>query len=826
MTPRRSTSRSTRSTTARPQADDSDTTDEDTTVTVDVLGNDTDPDDGLDPASVIVTGAPANGSTSVNPDGSIDYTPDPDWSGADAFTYEVCDFAGACDTATVDITVATINDPPSALDDTATVNEDAGPVTIDVLGNDSDVEAALDPASVTVTSGPSNGSTSVNPDGSIDYTPDADFSGIDTFTYEVCDVDGACTTATVTVTVSAVNDGPDAVDDSDTTDEDTAVTVDVLGNDTDVDDGLDPASVMITGTAGNGNTSVNPDGSIDYTPDADWSGNDSFTYEVCDFTGLCDSATVDITVNAVNDPPDAQDDSGAGVWGVDIDVDVLANDSDPDGTVDDSSVTVVSGPGNGNATVNADGSVTYVADDGFVGTDSFDYRVCDDGTPTECDTATVTITVSANQGPDAVDDSSTLDEDTGPVTIDVLGNDSDPEGGALTVTGAGPAAHGTVVVNPDGSIDYTPDADWNGTDSFTYTVCDVAGNCSTATVTVTVNAVNDGPTAGNDAGTVRQGRTLALAVMGNDTDADGVLDPATVAVLGGPSHGTLVVNADGTIDFTADAAYAGSDSFTYEVCDDGSPVECDTATVSLTITAANRRPVAVDDVSTTAEDTAVTIAVRANDSDPDGDALSISSFSQPRHGTVTRSGGQLVFTPDGDWSGTARFTYVVCDPGGRCDEAEVTVTVTPVDDAPNANDDAVSTRGGRPAVIPVVENDDEVDGEPVVVSVVDGAGHGSLSVDDQGDVVYTPDDGYDGQDAFTYRICDPDGDCDQATVTIEVSGSTAPPAVEERPDTPEPDPGLLPHTGGDVGRLALWGMTLLLLGLALVSRRPRAHAFR
>ena len=135
-------------------------------------------------------------------------------------------------------------EPPDAVDDADSVDEDAS-VTVDVLGNDTDPEGDIDPASVTVTGGPSNGSTSVNPDGSIDYTPDPDFFGTDSFTYEVCDttpipVGPQCDTATVDITVNSVNDGPDAVDDADSVDEDSSVTVDVLGNDTDVDDGLDP----------------------------------------------------------------------------------------------------------------------------------------------------------------------------------------------------------------------------------------------------------------------------------------------------------------------------------------------------------------------------------------------------------------------------------------------------------------------------------------------------------------------------------------------------------------------------------------------------------
>ncbi len=411
--------------------DDSDSLDEDSgSVTVDVLANDSDVDDGLDPASVTVTSGPSNGSTSVNLDGSIDYTPDPDFFGSDSFTYEVCDFAGACDTATVDITVNSVNDPPVAGDDSDSVDEDAGPVTVDVLANDSDVDDGLDPASVNVTSGPSNGSTSVNPDGSIDYTPDPDFSGSDSFTYEVCDFAGDCDTATVDITVNPMNEPPVADDDSDTVDEDDTVTVDVLGNDSDVDDGLDPGSVTVTSGPSNGSTSVNPDGSIDYTPDPDFFGTDSFTYEVCDFAGACDTATVDITVNSVNDPPVADDDSDS----LDEDsgsvtVDVLANDSDVDDGLDPASVNVTSGPSNGSTSVNLDGSIDYTPDAHFNGSDSFTYEVCDFAG--DCDTATVDITVNpTNDPPTADDDTVFVDQDT-PTTIDVQANDSDIDGDTL-----------------------------------------------------------------------------------------------------------------------------------------------------------------------------------------------------------------------------------------------------------------------------------------------------------------------------------------------------------------------------------------------------------
>ena len=283
------------------------------------------------PVSVTVTSGPSNGSTSVNLDGSIDYTPDPDFSGSDSFTYEVCDLAGDCVSATVDVTVNSVNDPPVAVDDSDSVDEDSS-VTVDVLGNDSDPDDGLDPSSVTVTSGPSQRVDRRSTSMGRSTTPRTPTSSVrDSFTYEVCDLAGDCDSATVTITVNEVNDPPVAVDDSDSVDEDSSVTVDVLGNDSDPDDGLDPSSVTVTSGPSNGSTSVNLDGSIDYTPDPDFSGTDGFTYEVCDFAGDCDTATVDITVDPVNDPPTADDDFAYVDQDTPKDIDVQANDGDIDG---------------------------------------------------------------------------------------------------------------------------------------------------------------------------------------------------------------------------------------------------------------------------------------------------------------------------------------------------------------------------------------------------------------------------------------------------------------------------------------------------------------
>ena len=233
----------------------------------------------------------------------ITYTPDPDWSGADTFSYQVCDDQGACDTADVTVTVDPVNDPPVANDDSDVTPEDT-PVTVSVLPNDTDIDG--DPLTVIDHTAPGHGQVSCDAT-TCTYTPDPDWTGIDTFTYTISDGNGGTATATVTIEVAGVNDPPVAHDNHATTDEDTPVDIDVLANDNDPDGTLDPASVAITSLPAHGTVSVDPStGVITYTPDPDWSGDDTFSYQVCDDQGACDTADVTVTVDPVNDaqPPE------------------------------------------------------------------------------------------------------------------------------------------------------------------------------------------------------------------------------------------------------------------------------------------------------------------------------------------------------------------------------------------------------------------------------------------------------------------------------------------------------------------------------------------
>ena len=282
------------------------------------------------------------------------------------------------------------NQPPVANDDSATTPEDT-PVTIDAAANDLDVDGNLVPSSSTVTSGPTNGAVTNNGDGTFTYTPDPDYNGLDSFDYEICDTDGLCDTATVTITVTPVNDAPVAVDDNSTTPEDTPVTTPVLDNDSDLDG--DTLTVDSVTQPDNGAVVINSDGTVTYTPNEDFNGEDSYTYTISDGNGGTDTATVTITVTPVNDAPVAVDDNSTTPEDTPVTTPVLDNDN-AGPTNENQALTVVevTQPANGAVDINSDGTVTYAPSSRFCGIDTFTYTISDSEGAT--DTATVTINVN------------------------------------------------------------------------------------------------------------------------------------------------------------------------------------------------------------------------------------------------------------------------------------------------------------------------------------------------------------------------------------------------------------------------------------------------
>ena len=471
------------------------------------------------------------------------------------------------------------------------------------------------------------------------------------------------------------NSAPVANDDDVSTDEDTAININVLTNDTDADN--DTLTVaQITTDPSNGIVGIEADETITYTPDANFNGSDSFVYEINDGNGGFDTATVTITINAVNDAPIANDDNATTDEDTLININVLANDTDDDG--DTLSVSqIISDPSNGIVGIEADNTITYTPDADYNGADSFDYEISDGNGG--FDTATVTITINAvNDAPVANDDSATTDEDIS-VTVDVLDNDTDVDGDSLSVTQIiTDPAHGSVLIGPDDTITYTPDANYNGSDSFVYEISDGNGGFDTATVTITINAVNDLPTANNDSFTIDEDAPqTTFNVLPNDIDVDG---DAITLLVSDVSNGVLVPNHDGTFLYTPDPDFNGTDSFTYVLRDPGFPgagLGQDTAVVTITVNPVNDAPVAVDDSAQTDNQTAVNIDVLLNDSDADNDTLTVSQVIQPNNGSVViEADNSITYTPNGNFIGDDTFTYTVSDGNGGTDTATVTVTVT------------------------------------------------------------------------------------------------------------------------------------------------------
>ncbi|WP_430463902.1 Ig-like domain-containing protein [Tabrizicola sp.] len=368
--------------------------------------------------------------------------------------------------------------------------------------------------------------------------------------------------------------------------------------------------------------------------------------------------------------------------------------------------------------------------------------------------------------PVANPDSATTGEDT-PVTIPVLANDTDPTGQPLTVTAA-TAPNGTVTVNPDGTLTYAPDPNFNGPDTITYTITDPDGNTSTSTVAVTVTPVNDAPEANPDVSTTPLNTPVTFAVLGNDTDVDG----DTLSILGTPTspNGTVVVNPDGTLTFTPTTGFTGEAVVNYTITDPSGLT--DSTTWTITVGTPSGAPVANPDSATTGEDTPVTIPVLANDSDPTGQPLTVTAATAP-NGTVTvNPDGTLTYAPDPNFNGPDTITYTITDPDGNTSTSTVAVTVTPVNDAPEANPDVSTTPLNTPVTFAVLGNDTDVDGDTLSILGTPTSPNGTVVVNPDGTLTFTPTTGFTGEAVVNYTITDPSGLTDSTTWTINVRPDT------------------------------------------------------
>ncbi|WP_340080394.1 tandem-95 repeat protein [Vibrio parahaemolyticus] len=609
-------------------------------------------------------------------------TPTADWNGKETIAFTAKDPSGESISQTVNFTVAPVAD---IVADKATVVEDT-PTFIKVLGNDT-FEGDDKVVSLDTNNGPANGTVSVNPDGSVTYTPNENYHGADSFTYIVTS-GGVSESTTVNVDVTPVNDAPVAKDDIATTQEDTAVTIDVLPNDTDIDGDtlrIDSASVP----SDQGTVEI-VDGKLVFTPAENFNGDAEITYTVTDGE-LTDEAKVSVTVNPVNDAPTIKVDAVESITENAVSTDTVVatltiRDTD---TSEDQLTVSLENNSNGYFVLVGDEVKLTQAGVDAVNNDELNLKdltisasVSDGVNPTANDSDSLIVN-RVNDAPtveNAIADQE-LSEDFATYTIDLnyAFKDSDS---ALNFSVSG---NSNVLVSIENGIaTISPTADWNGSETLTFTATDPSGESISQTVNFTVAPVADIVA---DKATVVEDTPTIIKVLGNDTfEGDGKV--VSLDTNNGPANGTVSVNPDGSVTYTPNDNYVGKDTFTYVVTSGG---VSESTTVNVDVTPVNDAPVAKDDIATTQEDTAVTIDVLPNDTDADGDKLSVESASVPKEqGTVEVVNGKLVFTPAENFNGDAEITYTVTD-GQLTDEAKVTVTVNPVNDAPTIKVDAVES---------------------------------------------------------------------------------------------------------------------------------------
>ncbi|MDF4970633.1 tandem-95 repeat protein, partial [Vibrio parahaemolyticus] len=751
---------------------------EDTPTIIKVLGNDTfEGDDKV--VSLDTNNGPANGTVSVNPDGSVTYTPNDNYHGTDSFTYIVTS-GGVSESTTVRVDVTPVNDAPVAKDDTAITDEDT-PVTIDVLPNDTDVDG--DKLSIESASVPKEQGTVEVVNGKLVFTPAENFNGDAEIIYTVTDGE-LIDEAKVTVTVNPVNDAPtikvDAVE---------SITEDAVNTDTvvatltvrDTDTPEDQLTVSLENNSNGyfvlvGNEVKLTQAGVDAVNNDELNLKDlTISASVSDGVNPTASDSDSLVVNRVNDAPTVENAIADQVLSEDFDaytIDLNEVFKDSDSSLEFS----VSGNSNIQVAI-VNGIATFTPTADWNGSEALTFTATDPSGESVSQTVNFTVAPVV----DIVADKATVVEDT-PTIIKVLGNDTF-EGDDKVVsldTNNGPA-NGTVSVNPDGSVTYTPNDNYHGTDSFTYIVTS-GGVSESTTVRVDVTPVNDAPVAKDDTAITDEDTPVTIDVLPNDTDVDG--DKLSIESASVPKEQGTVEVVNGKLVFTPAENFNGDAEITYTVTDGALT---DQATVKVTVNAVNDTPVVESNIAdqTLAEDfTPYSIDLNTAFSDVDGElTFSVSGNSNIQVAIVN---GIATFTPTADWNGSEALTFTATDPSGESVSQTVNFTVAPVADIVA---DSARVVEDTPTIIKVLGNDTfEGDDKVVSLDTNNGPANGTVSVNPDGSVTYTPNDNYHGEDTFTYIVTS-GGVSESAIVEVNVTPvNDAPVAKDDTAITDEDTP--------------------------------------
>jgi len=716
-----------------------------------LLANDSDID--LDTLTVDTTPvtSPLKGNLTLNADGSFEYTGSANMQGTDSFQYRIIDALGAQAIADVTINPLDQNSPPSASNDSYSVNEDNTLVVgaaLGLLANDTDPNNDTFIIDDTYLVSPAHGQLFLATDGSFSYIPDPNYYGIDEFQYQVIDTLGATATATATLTINSTPDNPIAQNDEYQFQYNQTLSITaengLLKNDVNIESGGLTINTTPVVNVQSGTLTLSNDGSFTYEPNLDALDVDSFTYSVTNEQGLAATAQVVLTKTGSNSPAKANDDQYTlAEDSPSIILNVLENDTDANGDT----ITLINITNTVGTAQIVNNSIEYTPEPNFFGEVTLSYTISDgiaDDAP-QSSTATVRLTIiPINDAPIATSDSASMIEDASPILIDVLANDSDVDDDNLTITRVVTELGMASIV--ENKIEYTPTPNSNGVAIVSYTISDGNGASASANLQITISPTNDAPVANPDSITIAEdAQGTLINVLSNDTDIDG--DSLNVSSVVSDIGNAAILN--NLIQYTPSADENGTATITYSLTDG---IASTTGTLTVTITPVNDAPVANPDTATILEDASTTnINVLSNDTDIDNDTLSISSASTTS-GSVAVAGSNLAYTPDANFNGQVIVNYTITD-GTESAAGILTITVTPVNDVPVANPDtATIIEDSVTTNVNVLSNDTDEDNDSLSISTA-AANTGSVSVAGS-NLAYTPEANFNGQAIINYTITD------------------------------------------------------------------------
>ncbi|MDW1675683.1 tandem-95 repeat protein [Vibrio sp. Vb5029] len=676
----------------------------------------------------------------------------------------------------VNATGAHIEHTPEALPVSAVVEED-GSILItqeDLLANARDLDGdqltalnlATDDENITITD---------NGDGTYTLTPDADFNGDITFTFDVSDGDDVVST-NLELLVSPVNDAPEPQDQAFTIGEDGVLTftdADLLTGATDIE-GDDLSVEGVTYTGADGVLTDNGDGTYSFAPNENFNGDVNFTFDVSDGTDTV-TANIDVTVTPENDPPVA----GSTAYTVHEDNSItisdeqlLANSSDIEGDV---LIDSVSYSGNdGVLEINGDGTYTFSPNENFSGEVSLDVVVVDEEGATDSTTAGITV-IEVNDPPIAGPTAYTIDEDQVLTFSEsqVLLNASDVDGDVELVGISYDGPDGIFSVNGDGTCSFAPNENFNGQVQLDVTIRDEDGAEVDTYITVDVLPINDAPVSGNLAYSVDEDNSITLSqeqLLAQASDVEG--DALTASNLVVDGDATVTANDDGSFTITPDANFNGDIDITFDINDGSDTI---VATADLTVNPVNDLPQPEDQAFTVGEDGVLTFTdqdLLDGATDIDGDDLSVEGVTYTgADGVLTDNGdGTYSFAPNENFNGDVNFTFDVSD-GTDTVTANIDVTVTPENDPPVAGSTSYTVHEDNSITISneqLLANSSDIEGEVAIDSVSYSGTDGVFQDNGDGTFSFAPNANFDGDVSLDVVVVDEDGATAATNANIDV----------------------------------------------------------